>query len=79
MIELRARILFTMRILVATAFQVKSFQGTKSIVISTTSLLGGKNPFLGVSYIIVGAICLVLGIVFLFIHINYGKRYTAFA
>ncbi|CAG7835882.1 unnamed protein product [Allacma fusca] len=55
------------------SFPVTSFQGTKSVVISTTALLGGKNPFLGISYIVVGAICLILGIVFLFIHINYGK------
>jgi hypothetical protein len=55
------------------SYPVISFQGTKSIVFSTTSLLGGKNPFLGIGYIVMGCICLLLGIVFLFVHINYGK------
>jgi hypothetical protein len=35
--------------------------------------LGGKNPFLGVAYIVVGSICLLMGVVFLFVHIKYGK------
>jgi len=54
-------------------FKVKQFSGTKSVVLSQTSILGGKNPFLGIAYIVVGCICLVVGIVFLIIHIKCGK------
>ena len=45
-------------------FNVVSFEGTKSIVISTVSWFGGRNPFLGQSYIAVGSICVGLALVF---------------
>ena len=40
------------------------FQGTKSVVLSTTEWVGGKNDFLGVAYVVVGVICLVLAMGF---------------
>ncbi|KAJ3315759.1 hypothetical protein HDU76_002111 [Blyttiomyces sp. JEL0837] len=49
-------------------FDVSTYGGTKSIVISTVSVLGGKNPFLGSAYIAVGVICWVLGLMFLLRH-----------
>ncbi|KAH7484774.1 hypothetical protein KRP22_005938 [Phytophthora ramorum] len=50
--------------LVSSNFVVSTFEGKKSIVMSTTSWFGGRNPFLGIAYIIVGALCMVLAILF---------------
>lgn len=50
-------------------FMVSSFDGRKSIVLSTTSWFGGKNPFLGIAYITVGSLCLFLAALFLMKHI----------
>ncbi|XP_064100369.1 cell cycle control protein 50A-like isoform X3 [Macrobrachium nipponense] len=55
-------------------YPVHAFDGRKRMFLSTTSFLGGKNSFLGIAYITVGAICLLLGIIFLIIHIKFGKR-----
>jgi len=43
-------------------FPVKEYGGTKSILISTRTVMGGKNPFLGIAYVVIGGICVVLGV-----------------
>jgi len=52
------------QIIVVPNFVVSTFNGKKSIVISTTSWLGGKNSVLGISYIVVGSICWLLALIF---------------
>ncbi|KAL8572781.1 hypothetical protein ACOMHN_030363 [Nucella lapillus] len=64
----------TYQVTIEYRYPVTAFEGTKSIILTTTSWLGGKNPFLGIAYLVVGSLCIVLGVVFLIIHLKWGKR-----
>ena len=46
-------------------YDVSSFGGSKSFVLSTTNALGGKNYFLAICYIVVGGLCILFAIIFL--------------
>ena len=50
-------------------FEVGSFDGSKSLVISTIGEFGGRNPYLGLAYVVVGALCLFFGFLFLVKHL----------
>ncbi|ODQ81237.1 hypothetical protein BABINDRAFT_47086 [Babjeviella inositovora NRRL Y-12698] len=46
---------------------VRGFSGHKYIYISTRSVIGGRNPFLGISWVVVGGLCLVLSLAFMIV------------
>lgn len=50
-------------------FNVSGFGGQKSLILSTTSWMGGKNEFLGLCYIVVASLCLILAILFFMKHL----------
>jgi len=45
-------------------YDVSSFNGKKAFVVSTTTLIGGLNDFLGYSYAVVGCIMIICGFLF---------------
>ncbi|RMX84682.1 hypothetical protein D0867_09572 [Hortaea werneckii] len=45
-------------------FPVLPYDGTKSLLLSTHTVMGGRNPFLGIAYIVVGGLCILLGAMF---------------
>jgi LEM3 (ligand-effect modulator 3) family / CDC50 family len=55
-------------------YPVRSYSGTKSIVISTVSWIGGKNPFLGWAYVVASSIFVVLSIAGTIRHIMKPRR-----
>ncbi|CAE8710236.1 unnamed protein product [Polarella glacialis] len=55
----------TLRVYVEDNFPVLPFYGRKALMLSTSSVLIGRNSFLGYGYIAVGGCCLLFGLVFL--------------
>lgn len=54
----------------ANNYNTYSFGGKKKLVLTTSNWLGGKNDFLGLSYIISGLFSIVLAIVFALLHVK---------
>jgi hypothetical protein len=64
----------TYRMDIDSFFDVSGFGGTKSFAITTLSWLGGKNPFLGMVYLILGCLSFVAAVIFAVIHQVCGDR-----
>jgi hypothetical protein len=54
---------------------VTEFNGKKAVYLTTRSVIGGRNPFLGICWIVVGGICLILGLAFLVIHFAVPRKF----
>ncbi|XP_067862852.1 cell cycle control protein 50B [Heptranchias perlo] len=52
-------------------YPVLSFNGQKRVTFSTISWMGGRNPFLGIAYLVCGSACIVTAIVMFIVYIKY--------
>lgn len=59
-----------MKVLITIDFEITSFEGSKALVLATSNWLGGRNPFLGYSYVVLGTLSVIFAIVFII------KQYT---
>lgn len=50
-------------------FPADIYGGTKSIIISTRTVIGGRNPYLGIAFVVVGGLCILLGAIFTATHL----------
>ena len=50
-------------------YNTYSFKGTKSVILSTASWIGGKNDLMGIAYLTIGGKCLFLAICFILMYV----------
>jgi len=62
------------RVKITDRFDVTSFNGEKYLILSTVNAFGGKNSFLGISYIVLGGISIILAVVFIIGYNIHSKK-----
>lgn len=58
-------------------YPVKGFDGTKSFVVAQMTWAGGKNPFLGIAYIVVGSMSLCSAVALFFVYRTHQRRHPS--
>lgn len=56
-------------ILIENNYNTYEFGGKKRMVLSTTTWIGGKNPFIGMAYLFIGGISLLCAIGFILLYV----------
>ena len=56
------------------AYNTYQFNGEKAVVLSTVEWIGGKNYFVGYTYIGVGITSLLMGLIYLILHVKYPRQ-----
>ena len=62
------------KVTITDRFDVTSFNGEKYLILSTVNAFGGKNSFLGISYIVLGGISIILAVVFIIGYNIHSKK-----
>ena len=58
----------TITVVIQNNYNTYSIGGSKAVVLSTASWIGGKNNFIGIAYLTVGGLCLFLALGFLVLY-----------
>jgi hypothetical protein len=59
----------TYRVDIVDNFPTTIYKGKKSIIVTTRTVMGGKNPFAGIAYLVIGGLCILFGTIFTITHL----------
>lgn len=77
-------LVFGMRLIVNinNFYNMYGFGGSKKFVLFIVSWVGGRNDFLGLLYVVVGCVCIFIGLMFMYLYWKYlwflGDRFYFF-